>query len=200
MKRILTILLLLLAAVADAKTFPPTRHLYPVISVEDGDTITVQSIFVKHLAVAGDPCAPTPGVLVIRLLGINAPEVDGPFGKKGQTWGPEARAALAATFGCTMKKKPGSPFLTGRDCHASVWLESHGRDRYGRTLSWVFRAPDGLFVNVDAVELGNARVYLPVSAPKLPPQYAKWLDAAEQTAIGRQVGIWEGPPAQLEKK
>lgn len=91
-----------------------------VVRVVDGDTITVQSGRRE---------------LTVRLLYIDAPEHDQPFGR-------EARRSLEQ--------------LVRLD---RVRLETRGRDKYGRTLGRVVRVADGLDVNLAQVERGLAWSY-----------------------------------------
>lgn len=89
----------------------------PVVRVADGDTITVS-------ARGRD--------LTIRLLYIDAPEHD-------QPWGREAKRALQE--------------LVRLD---RVRVETRGRDKYDRTLGHVTRVADDLDVNLELVRRGLA--------------------------------------------
>ncbi len=72
MIKVLT-LLILMSATTHAQKF------YTVASVRDGDSLRVVGI-----------------KKAIRVLGINAPEISGPFGKHADPYGPEATLALRA--------------------------------------------------------------------------------------------------------
>src|SRR5688572_18590708 len=77
----------------------------------------------------------------VRLIGIDTPETlrpDTPV----ECYGPEATATT------TRLLPAGTPLVVVRDLEA--------RDDYGRLLAYVYRAPDGLFVNLDLVEKGFA--------------------------------------------
>lgn len=106
--------------------------LYRVVSIADGDTIGVQPE-------AGDKAAPK---IEVRLIGIDTPETKDPR-KPVQEYGREASAFLAN-------------LLKGEH----VWLQEDGRktDKYGRTLAYVYRYPDGLFVNLEVVRQGYGTV------------------------------------------
>ena len=91
-----------------------------VIHVVDGDTLVVQS---------------GREALTIRMLYIDAPEHDQPYGR-------EARRSLEQ--------------LVRLD---RVRVDTKGRDKYGRTLARVIRAADGLDVNLAQVERGLAWCY-----------------------------------------
>jgi len=88
-----------------------------VVSIADGDTITV----------GGGSRRET-----VRLLYIDAPERD-------QPWGREARRALQELVRLER-----------------VRVQTRGRDRYARTLGHVRRASDGLDVNLELVRRGHA--------------------------------------------
>lgn len=64
-------------------------------------------------------------------------------------------------------------------------------DRYGRTLAYVYRSPDALFVNVALVRDGYARV------ATYPPNVAHvdQFRAAETEAREADRGLWGGCPA-----
>jgi len=89
-----------------------------VVSVADGDTVRIRSR-------GGEP-------ETIRLLYIDAPEHD-------QPWGREARRALQELVRIER-----------------VRVETKGRDRYARTLGHLRRTADGLDVNLELVRRGHA--------------------------------------------
>lgn len=89
-----------------------------VVSIADGDTVTIRPR-------AG-------GEETIRLLYIDAPEHD-------QPWGREARRALQELVRIER-----------------VRVETKGRDRYARTLGHIRRTADGLDVNLELVRRGHA--------------------------------------------
>lgn len=90
-----------------------------VVTVNDGDTVTAK--------------APDGVNQRIRLVGIDAPEYDQPFGR-------EARDALAAHVG-------------GR----RIAVESHGLDQHGRVLGRL--RVEGVDVNAQLVSQGYAWVF-----------------------------------------
>jgi len=57
-------------------------------------------------------------------------------------------------------------------------------DVYGRTLGYVYRAPDGLFVNAEIVRQGYGHAYT-----KYPFRYMKQFLALEQTAKQGRKGL-----------
>ena len=74
----------------------------------------------------------------------------------------------------------------------SVRLErdAEERDRYGRTLAYVYRAADGLFLNLQMVSDGYAHVL------SIPPNvsYADRFRDAERSARTANVGLWASCP------
>ena len=97
-------------------------------SVTDGDTITVSVDGTKEK---------------VRLIGIDTPETKKPD-TPVQCFGPEA------TRSPTSLLPEGTPLHLERDVEA--------RDKYGRLLAYVYRSDDGLFVNLEIVAKGYARL------------------------------------------
>jgi micrococcal nuclease len=108
---------------------------------------------------------------VVRLIGIDTPETKHPdLGV--QCFGPEAAAKTAALL------------PVGTRIHLRFDIER--RDRYQRTLAYVFRASDGLFVNAALVRYGFARSY-PYS-PNLAFERKFTMLEERARAVGR--GLW----------
>src|SRR4029453_3783355 len=97
---------------------PPPPANAVVVSVTDGDTIVVR--------VGGRDEH-------VRLIGIDTPETVAPT-KPVMCFGGEASHETAALLA------PETPVQLVRDVEA--------RDDYGRLLAYVYRVPDGLFVNL----------------------------------------------------
>ncbi len=131
-----------------------------VVDAVDGDTVLVR--------IGGDE-------LLVRLLGIDAPETKHPD-KPVECYGPEASARTAALL------PVGTPVRLERDLEA--------RDRYDRLLAYVFRASDGLFVNLALAREGYARTLW--IAPNR--AYAPDLDAAVANARSARLGVWAACP------
>lgn len=127
-----------------------------VREVIDGDTIVVES--------RGDSEH-------VRLIGVDTPETVHPtkpvgcFGKEASTY----------TKGLLPK---GTAVHLRRDIEA--------RDRYGRLLAYVYRASDGLFVNMDLVSTGHGRAY------RFPPNVTLAAAFSRAQAAARQsgAGLW----------
>jgi micrococcal nuclease len=64
--------------------------------------------------------------------------------------------------------------------------DAEAHDRYGRTLAYVYRASDGLFVNAELVRQGYARTLT------IPPNVAHRAEFAELSAQARRTGkgLW----------
>jgi micrococcal nuclease len=127
-----------------------------VINVVDGDTI--------HARLAGKNES-------VRFIGIDTPETHGQGGLR-ECFGQEATKRLQTLL------PEGATLTIVRDVEA--------RDRYGRLLAYVYRASDGLFVNLAMARDGYA-VPLPV-----PPNvaHADELVAAAGDARRADRGLW----------
>lgn len=127
-----------------------------VVDVVDGDTIDVRIDGATQR---------------VRLIGIDTPETKKPD-TPVECYGPEAtdftRSALPA----------GTPVRLERDVEA--------RDAYDRLLAYVFRATDGLFVNLALVEGGFATPF-----PFEPnTTHAAAFAAAARRADDGSLGLW----------
>jgi micrococcal nuclease len=87
-----------------------------------------------HVSIAGRPDT-------VRYIGMDTPETHKP-GTPVQCFGPAASAFNAR-------------LVAGRRVRLRYDVER--RDRYGRLLAYVYRVPDGLFVNAELVRAGYAR-------------------------------------------
>lgn len=132
-----------------------------VEKVVDGDTLDV--------ALAG-------GTERVRLLGIDTPESVKPD-TPVQCFAKEASTRLRALL------PDGTPVRLVRDVEE--------RDRFGRLLAYLYRQPDGLFVNLDLVRGGYAQVLT------FPPNltHAPELERAGRDARRASRGLWGTCPA-----
>ena len=138
-------------------TVGPTEANATVMRVIDGDTIEV------HLSAAGRNRREH-----VRLIGIDTPE-----SKKPNT--PVECFAKAASAGTESLLPSGTPVRLERDVEE--------RDRYGRLLAYVFRASDGLFVNLELARAGYA------AALTYPPNVAHTDAFLDAVAVARAAGI-----------
>ncbi len=111
----------------------------------------------------------------VRLIGVDTPETKDPR-KPVQCFGREASAYVSALL-----EKGSAVRLVG---------DVEERDAYGRTLAYVYRLPDGLFVNAALVREGYALVLT------IPPNVAH---ADEFVALARDArahgrGLWSSCP------
>ena len=161
-----------LAVLPDLKTPDFSEQAsYSVVDVIDGDTIVV--------TVNGKETR-------IRLIGVDTSEVLHPS-KPVQEFGREA-----------------SQFTTNLLQGEQVYLLYDGQkpelDRYGRTLAYVYRAPDGLFVNAEIIRQGYGHAYV-----KYPFKYLEKFRQLERFAREAEKGLWKDKagittPKPLETK
>ena len=138
---------------------PPTTSIEANATVErvvDGDTIVVDIDGHRE---------------TVRLIGINTPETVKP-NSPVECYGPEASKRTKELL------PPGTPVRLERDIEA--------RDVYGRLLAYVQRATDGMFVNLELVEEGDAVLLT------FPPNTAHTdaFVAAAGAAERAGVGLW----------
>jgi len=135
----LALLAVLIAAAAgyqsNALLTPDVTHTLPgpayaVLRVIDGDTIVI-----RH----------NDHDTTVRLIGVDTPETVHPS-KPIQHYGKEASSFL-------------HNLLTGESVHLEPPASGSPQDRYGRLLAYVYRAPDGLFVNEELIRQGYGRAY-----------------------------------------
>lgn len=130
-----------------------------VTKVVDGDTLHVR------LVAGGD------GDEKVRLIGIDTPETHG-------------RGGLRECFGAEATKRLQALLPVGT--RVRLVRDVEPRDRYGRLLAYVYRAPDGLFVNLALARDGFATTLT------YPPNVAhsQDLSAAVRDARQAQRGLW----------
>ena len=173
MTRPAPILLLLALAVSGAvvaagcATISPATPAVPpppVVGLPIGLDTTIQRV------VDGDTVVVAGGHHV-RLIGVDTPETKDPR-RPVQCFGRQA-----SEFVATMLPKGVGVRLVG---------DAEDRDVYDRTLAYVYRLPDGLFVNAELVRQGYARVLT------IPPNVAHADElvvlAGEAREAGR--GLW----------
>jgi micrococcal nuclease len=106
----------------------------------------------------------------VRYIGVDTPESVKP-GTPVQCF---AKAAAAAN----------RRLVAGR--RVRLVADAEARDRYGRALAYVYREPDGLFVNAELVRRGYARVLT------IPPNVAHAAQLRRLAARARrnEQGLW----------
>ncbi|MBI2170315.1 MAG: thermonuclease family protein [Actinobacteria bacterium] len=132
--------------------------------LEDGERASVAGV------VDGDTLDHTNGTR-IRLIGIDTPETKDPR-KPVECFGREAAARLAT--------------LLPAGTEVTLVYDIERLDRYGRTLAYVYRTSDGLFVNAAMVADGYA------SAFTYPPnvEHAEEFVRLEREAREANRGLW----------
>jgi micrococcal nuclease len=132
------------------------QSVYKVIRVVDGDTV-VLNIDNKDVKV--------------RLIGIDTPETVDPR-KPVQAYGKEASNFT-------------NNLLKGEEVYIEYDGEKAELDKYGRLLAYLYRVPDGLFVNLEIVRQGYGHAYT-----KYPFKYKELFCAYEKRARESQKGLW----------
>ena len=105
----------------------------------------------------------------VRLIGVDTPETVHPS-KPVEAFGKEA-----------------SQFTTSLLKGQSVYLEYDQEkvDKYGRRLAYLYRAPDGLFVNLEIVRQGYGHAYT-----KYPFKHMEMFRSCEKEAREAARGLW----------
>lgn len=131
-------------------------QLCEVDRVSDGDTCTLK--------------LPNGEKIKVRLIGVDTPETVDP--RKGvQQYGPEASTNL-------------KNLLTGE----KVWLEqpdNHKPDKYGRTLGYLYRYPDGLCINLEILRNGYGHFLT-----QYPCKYKETFQSAADKAKEAKKGVY----------
>jgi micrococcal nuclease len=138
--------------------------LRPAPGLPPGEDVAVRDV------VDGDTVV-VDGGRTVRLLGVDTPETVHPE-RAVECYGPEASAYLAG--------------LVPAGTAVRLVAGAEPRDRYGRTLAWVHRAGDGLFVNAALVRDGYAR---PLSVPPN-DRFTGELESLAARARAAGSGLW----------
>lgn len=159
-RAVAVIVLSSLSLVACAGTPSPSSSGPTISEVIDGDTVVVRA---------------SGRTETVRLIGVDTPETKHPT-KPIQCFGPEASAFTEHVL------PKGTAVRLERDQEA--------RDHFGRLLAYVYRADDGLFVNVELARRGYAR------ALTIAPNDAHARDVASAIAEARSQrrGLWAACP------
>ena len=107
----------------------------------------------------------------VRLLGINTPES-------------VKRNSPVECFGKEASKFAAGLLSEGTELHLERDVEA--RDAYGRLLAYVYRLPDGMFVNLELVRQGYAQT---LTFPPNVTHADEFVEAARQ-AERANLGLW----------
>jgi len=144
----------------------PTRTLYTVTKVIDGDTITISMNGVPK---------------TIRLIGIDTPETVDP-------------RTTVQCFGVEASNKA-KELLTGKNVWIETDVITGQRDKYDRLLAYIYR-DDGLFINRYLVEYGYAYEYTYNTPYKYQAEFKAAQKSAEAAGRGLWApGVCEEEPA-----
>ncbi len=137
-----------------------------VIRVVDGDTILVKT---------------DTGLSKVRLIGVDTPETVHPS-KPIERYGKEASLFL-------------TNLLKGEQVYLLYEGEKATTDKYSRLLAYVYRAPDGLFANVEIIRQGYGYAYT-----RFPFKYKTEFRQLEQFAKQAKKGLWESKARAVKSK
>jgi micrococcal nuclease len=112
----------------------------------------------------------------VRLIGMDTPETVDPK-KPVECFGPQASSYTKSLL------PKGTPIQLDYD--------SERKDVYGRTLAYVYRRRDGMFINAQLVEQGYAFTLTIPPNTKHSQQFTQLLSQARQ----RDLGLWAACPA-----
>lgn len=140
---------------------------YVVMHVSDGDTLVVR----------GERRKP----VTVRLIGVDAPEVDGPY-RKAEPGGVEARSFAGA-------------LLSGQPVYLESDPEQGARDKHGRVLAYVYRAGDCVLINGEIIRQGYGESYRRFRFRKR-EEFARY----EQEARKNRRGLWAGTRQRLKSE
>ena len=145
----------------------PPQPSIPHIPTPD---LSALSIYEVTRIIDGDTIIVTDNILV-RLIGVDTPETAHPR-KPVEEYGKEASLFL------TNLLKGEQVYLVGEDGALQ-------KDRYGRTLAYVYRYPDGLFVNAEIIRQGYGHAYI-----EYPFVYMDEFLQLERFARQAEKGLW----------
>ena len=134
--------------------------IYSVVRVIDGDTIAIDI----------DSNSSS-----VRLIGVDTPETVHPS-KPVEEYGKEA-----SNFTHNL--------LVGEKVYIAIDPQQGKTDRYGRILAYVYRFPDGLFVNAEIVRQGYGHAYT-----NYPFKYMEAFRQLERFAKEAEKGLWRAVP------
>lgn len=140
----------------------------PAAGLPAGPDLVVRRVIDGDTIVVGDG-------LTVRLIGVDTPETRHPT-KPVQCYGPEASKETAA--------------LLPRGTRVRLVYDAERGDRYGRTLAYVVRVRDGLFVNAALLRDGFG---VPLVIPPNVAHAGDFAALADQARAAHR-GLWGACP------
>jgi micrococcal nuclease len=113
----------------------------------------------------------------VRLIGVDTPETVHPQ-KPVEAFGKEASAFLGN-------------LLRGESVYVVFEEGRNALDKYGRTLAYLYRVPDALFVNLEIVRQGYGHAYT-----RYPFEHMELFRYYEQQARETGRGLWAASAAE----
>ena len=105
----------------------------------------------------------------VRLLGVDTPELKHPLA--------QVRAFAREASDFTRREIEGK--------NVRLEYDWDRKDHYGRTLAYVYREPDGFFLNVEIIKQGYGFAYT-----RFPFKFLEDFRAAERAAREGNAGLW----------
>ena len=148
-----------------------TGRVYAQLPAYPVEEFSADTAFQVHRVVDGDTVVidhngqPTP----VRLIGVDAPETVHPQ-KPVEVFGKEASAFTRN-------------LLSGEFVY--LRFDQEKTDKYDRLLAYLYRVPDGLFVNLEIVRQGYGHAYT-----QYPFKHMELFRHYERQARGASKGLW----------
>lgn len=119
----------------------------------------------------------------VRLLGVDTPEMDGEARNLRSAKRNHIDAKIVRDFAAKAKS-----FVESQIEGQKVRLEYDWQrtDKYGRTLAYVYREPDGYFLNAQIIREGYGFAYL-----AFPFRYSDEFRGYAKEAREKRVGLWK---------
>ena len=128
---------------------------YQVIRIIDGDTVQIEY---------------EDQITSVQLVGVNAPETTANPNQPPEPYGEQATAFL-------------QEFLLDKSIYLRFDISK--RDKYNRLLGYVYRASDGIFVNIEIIREGYGRV-----DTRYPFKHEEMFMSYESHAKAARKGLW----------
>lgn len=119
----------------------------------------------------------------VRLIGVDTPELNDSLrnARNAKRWG--ADSAVVDDFAYHAKAYT-NRMIGGKTVRLEYDWER--KDKYGRTLAYVYRLPDNMFLNAEIVRQGYGFAYL-----RFPFKYAGQFRKFEKEAMKNKRGMWQ---------